>query len=84
MKRFDLNNKCNKATTVDCLECEHYYTSACDGNAGGCKSYIPTRKITMEKDIKHIKALCLSNWIINIGFALAFITLCIRLIIEAL
>lgn len=66
MKRFDLNNKCNKATTVDCLECEHYYTSACDGNAGGCKSYTPTRKITMVDDIETIKRRM--NWLC--GFTL--------------
>ena len=82
-KRFDTNNT-NKASVIDCLECENYYTGACDANAGGCNAYTPTRKITMEKDIQHIKALCLSNWIISIGFAVAFITFCIRLILASL
>ena len=83
-RKFDFGKHTNKVTVVDCLECENYYTSACDGNAGGCKAYTPTRKITMERDICIIKGLCLSNWIISIGFAVAFITLCIRLIIASL
>lgn len=82
-KRFD-NGTTNKVSVIDCLDCENYYTGACDGNAGGCKAYTPTRKITMEKDIRLIKGLTISNWIISIGFATAFITFCIRLIIEAL
>lgn len=56
-KRFDLGNKSNKATVIDCLDCENYYTSACDGNAGGCNAYVPTRKITLDKDVKSIKAI---------------------------
>jgi hypothetical protein len=82
-KRFD-NGKTNKASVIDCLECENYYTSACDGNAGGCNAYKPTRKVTMEKDIRYIKALCLSNWIMTSAFALSFIIFCIRLIIASL
>lgn len=56
-KRFDLGNKTNKATVIDCLECENYYTGACDANAGGCNAYTPTRKITLDKDVKTIKTI---------------------------
>lgn len=54
-RRYDLNNKTNKASVIDCLECENYYTGACDALAGGCNAYTPTRKITMADDIKTIK-----------------------------
>jgi hypothetical protein len=83
-KRFDSDTNIKKVTTIDCLECEHYYTGACDAQSGGCDAYTPTRKITMDKDIRLIKTLCLSNWILSLGFASAFIIFCIRLIIAAL
>lgn len=56
-KKFEFDSKLHKVTTVDCLECEHFYTGACDANAGGCKAYEPTRKITLDKDVKTIKAI---------------------------
>lgn len=56
-KRFDLNHKTNKATVIDCLECENYYTGACDARDGGCGAYEPTRKITLDKDVKTIKTI---------------------------
>lgn len=83
-KKFDFDTTTKTTTVIDCLECENYYTGACDANAGGCNAYTPTRKVTMEKDIRYIKALCFSNWILGVGFAVAFITLCIRLIIASL
>lgn len=83
-KKFDFEDKTKTATVIDCMDCEHYYTGACDARAGGCNSYEPTRKITMAEDIKTIKNLCWGNYIIGIGFAVAFITLCVRLIIASL
>lgn len=53
-KKFDLDTP-KKATIIDCMDCENYYTGACDGRAGGCDSYQPTRKITMAEDIETIK-----------------------------
>lgn len=72
-KKFDFDNKSKKSVIIDCLDCENYYTGACDGGAGGCDAYTPTRKITMEKDIRLIKGLTLSTWIIVMGYALALI-----------
>ena len=57
-KKFDFDTKSNKATVIDCFDCENYYTGTCDAKAGGCNAYTPTRKITMEKDIRTIIALC--------------------------
>lgn len=54
-KKFDFGTNTNKATIIDCLDCEHYYTGACDANAGGCNAYTPTRSIKMAEDIKSIK-----------------------------
>ena len=54
-KKFDFEDKTKTATVIDCMDCEHYYTGACDARAGGCNSYEPTRKITMAEDIKTIK-----------------------------
>lgn len=54
-KKFDFESTTNKATIIDCLDCENYYTGACDGGAGGCNAYTPTRKITLSEDIKTIK-----------------------------
>lgn len=83
-KKFEFESTTKKATIIDCLECENYYTGACDGRAGGCDDYTPTRKITMEKDIREIKAFCRSNWILNLGFAVAFIILCIGAVVSTL
>lgn len=55
MKKFDMDNKSTKVSVIDCLDCENYYTGACDGRAGGCDAYTPTRKITMADDIASIK-----------------------------
>ena len=54
-KKFDFETKTKKAVVIDCMECENYYTGACDGSAGGCDAYTPTRKITIAEDIKHIE-----------------------------
>ena len=74
-RRFDNGKPTNKATVVDCLECEHYYTSACDGNAGGCKAYTPTRKITLEDDIRFIKALSILTATLTLGLYIFLILL---------
>ena len=54
-RKFDFENCSTTADIIDCVDCEHYYTGACDGNAGGCSSYKPTRKITLAEDIETIK-----------------------------
>lgn len=69
-KKFDFDTKSNKATVIDCLDCEHYYTGACDANAGGCNAYTPTRKITMDKDIHTIKGICKAILVIVIATAI--------------
>ena len=35
-----------------CPSCEHYYTGACDGLRGGCKSYKQYRVKTLEELVK--------------------------------
>lgn len=76
-KKFDFDTTTKTTTVIDCLECENYYTGACDANAGGCNAYKPTRKITMEKDIKLIKGLAISTWIIVVGYAVAILLACL-------
>ena len=83
-KRFDLGKNTNKTTVVDCLECESYYTGACDGNAGGCNAYTPTRKITMSKDISDIKAICKATLTLVFGMALAYTISLIGVIVASL
>ncbi len=83
-KRYDFGDTYTSTTVIDCLECENYYTGACDGNAGGCKAYTPTRKITMADDIHTIKDLCLANYIMLIGYGIASLILLISLIISAI
>lgn len=72
-KMFDFAKKTTKATIIDCMDCENYYTGACDGNAGGCKAYTPTRKITMDRDIRFIKRLTISTWILVLGLYLSLL-----------
>lgn len=57
-KKFDFDNKTVHTAIIDCLDCENYYTGACDGNAGGCNAYTPTRNITLSEDIREIKRSC--------------------------
>lgn len=38
--------------TESCTSCEHYYTGACDGLRGWCKSYKQYRVKTLEELIK--------------------------------
>lgn len=83
-KRFDLNRKSNVTNVVDCLECENYYTGACDSNAGGCNAYTPTRKIRMEEDISDIKRMCKALLILSFSFSIEFILMGIIEIINAL
>ena len=53
--KFEFDNRPKNATIIDCMDCENYYTGACDARAGACNDYKPVRKITMEDDIKTIK-----------------------------
>lgn len=44
---------------VDCSECEHYYTNACDGVSKGsqkpCKTFLATRSVDILLQIKSIR-----------------------------
>lgn len=83
-KKFEFDNKCSHTNVIDCMECEHYYTGACDGRAGGCDDYAPTRKITMDADIRTIKNLCWGIWSITVANALAIVTFCVSILISSL
>lgn len=45
-------------TTVDCNECEHYWTNSCDGVCKGsqkpCNSFLATRSVIIPEQIKWI------------------------------
>ena len=45
--------------TVDCNECERYYTNECDGTLTGstkpCNSFLATRSILIPKQIKSLQ-----------------------------
>lgn len=53
-KRFETyeTNKESRPPTEDCFSCEHYYTGACDGLRGCCKSYKQYRAKTLEELVK--------------------------------
>lgn len=53
-KRFETyeTNKESRPPTEDCFSCEHYYTGACDGLRGWCKSYKQYRAKTLEELVK--------------------------------
>lgn len=53
-KRFDNYEvtKQSRPPTENCSTCEHYFTGACDGLRGWCKSYKPYRVKTIEELIK--------------------------------
>ena len=45
--------------TIDCNECEHYYTNACDGVSEGlerpCKTFLATRRVNIPLEINSLK-----------------------------
>lgn len=53
-KRFDTYEvtKQSRPPTENCSTCEHYYTGACDGLRGWCKSYKAYRAKTLEELVK--------------------------------
>ena len=53
-KRFDTYemSKQSRPPTENCSTCEHYYTGACDGLRGWCKSYKAYRAKTLEELVK--------------------------------
>ncbi len=53
-KRFETYEvtKQSRPPTENCSTCEHYYTGACDGLRGWCKSYKQYRAKTLEELIK--------------------------------
>lgn len=48
-KRFDGWDDVPKV--VQCNQCEHMYTSACDGKDGECKSYKAVRGVSLDKKV---------------------------------
>lgn len=54
-KRFD-----DYTCTVDCEECEHYWTNQCDGVTKGtqkvCNSFLATRKVVIPAQIKSLQS----------------------------
>lgn len=46
-------------TTVDCNECEHYWTNSCDGACKGsqkpCNSFLATRSVIIPEQIKSLR-----------------------------
>lgn len=44
--------KQSRPPTENCSTCEHYFTGACDGLRGWCKSYKQYRSKTLEELIK--------------------------------
>lgn len=53
-KRFETYEatKQSRPPTENCSTCEHYYTGACDGLRGWCKSYKAYRAKTLEELVK--------------------------------
>lgn len=72
-KRFEEDGK---ITTVSCAECENFYTGACDGRTGECNSYMPTRHIRIDEELRKIKYL--------LGIAVAWIALTCAIAITTL
>lgn len=72
-KRFEEDGK---ITTINCAECENFYTGACDGRTGECNSYLPTRHIRIEQEIGKIKYLiCTTIFLIALTCVIALTTL---------
>lgn len=50
---MEKNKRFDEYTSVDCTECEHYWTSACDGASTDkeqiCYAYKATRVVDLEK-----------------------------------
>lgn len=69
-------------TTVDCNECEHYWTNSCDGACKGsqkpCNSFLATRSVIIPEQIKRldkrITALCYG--VLCIAFAFFIHLIC--------
>lgn len=49
---YEVTNQSRPPTGGTCSDCEHYYTGACDGLRGYCKSYKPYRARTLEELVK--------------------------------
>ena len=67
---------------IDCNECEHYYTNACDGVSKGsqkiCKTFLATRNVHIPAKIKTLENAF--KWL-TAGYMLLSITVAILLII---
>lgn len=69
---------------VDCEECEHIYTGACDGIPEGstkpCESFLATRRVVTLRElkalttqIKYLRASCILTGIAVVGHLLTHI-----------
>lgn len=76
-KRFETYEvtKQSRPPTENCSTCEHYYTGACDGLRGWCKSYKAYRAKTLEELVKiaigTTTILTVMTWIIMLLMFLA-------------
>ena len=65
--------------TVDCNECEHWWTNQCDGASSGsqrtCGSYLPTRGIVIPAQIKALQSAV--QWLIGAVALLAIAVICL-------
>lgn len=52
MSKYFEEEYSNTTTKPDCNSCGHYYSGACDGKLGNCKSYYPTRYVRLEEMVK--------------------------------
>ena len=54
MKRFDDYSELN-----ECTNCEHWWTSACDGTSFGserpCSGFLAARRVSIPEDIKALQ-----------------------------
>ena len=74
-KYFDEEHS-NTTTKPDCNSCGHYYSGACDGKLGNCKSYYPTRYVRLEEMVKvgiGTTVLAAAAVIVIIGLMIVFV-----------
>lgn len=69
---------------VDCEECEHIYTGACDGVSEGssksCTSFLATRRVVtlrelkaLRTQIKYLRTSCILTGIVLVGHLITHI-----------
>lgn len=69
-KRFD--GWSDAPEVVHCNQCEHMYTSACDGKNGDCKAYKAVRGVNLDKKVNTL----------NIAVIIVALSLLIHLLVH--